>query len=516
MKTFKTSLVTSILSSIATYFFLIFSTLQPAYAIENPIQTSNNKFGIHIINPIEEEASIAAELVNSNSGDWGYVTFVIQANDRDGGKWQTFFNILRRNHLIPIVRIATKQLNRHWETPKEEDAKDWAEFLNKLNWPVKNRYIIVYNEPNHGKEWGNAADPVSYAQILNQTIDALKAESEDFFVLNAGLDASTPHKPPNYFDETQFLIEMERAVPGVLNKLDGWSSHSYPNPDFRGSPYATGRGTVNTYKWEIELLKQLGVNKSLPIFITETGWRHSEGIVENNFLPNPETVGEYFKIAFENAWSNENIVAVTPFLLDYQQEPFDHFSFRKLQEIIKNLKSLGTSKEEFYPHFEVFANIPKNKGRPKQIHKAELISYTIPKTFIVGETYSFSLTFRNAGQSIWNDGIPVQVRPATKTDLYLSHDALKQVGPVMVEPAKEASFIFTITPNIAGNYQIALNLFHGEDEFDNDPFIFTVEVKEPIVLSAATRSDVKKERPKLYSVLIDLSHLFWKVFSFLN
>lgn len=514
MKTFKTFLFISTLSSMVTYFFLIFLTLQPAYAIENPLSVSNNKFGIHIISPTESEASAAGKLVNSNGGDWGYVTVVIQSNDRDEGKWQTFFNILRRNHLIPIVRLATYQVNDHWEAPKETDSRDWAHFLGNLNWPVKNRYVVVYNEPNHGREWGNKADPNSYAKILNQTIDALKAKSDDFFILNAGFDASSPHKPPQYYDEAVFLEKMEREAPGIFNKLDGWSSHSYPNPDFRGSPHATGRGTVNTYVWEVELLKELGVSKNLPIFITETGWRHSEGIIKNNSLPTPQTIGEYFKTAFESAWNKEDIVAVTPFLLDYQQAPFDHFSFRKLREIIQKLEFPETSEGEFHPHFEVLANMPKDKGQPKQIHKAELISYVLPQTLIAQETYSMTLKLKNTGQSIWNDSASVQVRPSTQTDSYQVYNALKQAGPVLTEPGQEATFVMMFTPNIAGNHQFALNLFHDEEEFDNDPFIFTVEVKEPIVLSATTRADVKKEHPKLYSMLIDLSNWLWKFFSF--
>ena len=51
----------------------------------------NNKFGIHIISPVPKEASDAASLVNQN-GDWGYVTFLIQSNDRNKDKWQEFFN----------------------------------------------------------------------------------------------------------------------------------------------------------------------------------------------------------------------------------------------------------------------------------------------------------------------------------------------------------------------------------------------------------------------------------------
>ncbi|PIV62699.1 hypothetical protein COS12_01355, partial [Candidatus Roizmanbacteria bacterium CG01_land_8_20_14_3_00_33_9] len=67
----------------------------------------NNKFGIHLAQPHHDEIKKAAELVNSNGGDWGYVTLIIQENDRSVQKWQEIFDLLRQYHLIPIIRLAT-------------------------------------------------------------------------------------------------------------------------------------------------------------------------------------------------------------------------------------------------------------------------------------------------------------------------------------------------------------------------------------------------------------------------
>ena len=38
--------------------------------------------------------------------------------------------------------------------PNEYDLIDFANFLNQLPWPVNNRYVIIYNEPNQENEWG--------------------------------------------------------------------------------------------------------------------------------------------------------------------------------------------------------------------------------------------------------------------------------------------------------------------------------------------------------------------------
>jgi hypothetical protein len=38
----------------------------------------NNKFGIHLAQPEDSDIDRADELVNSNGGEWGYITLVIQ------------------------------------------------------------------------------------------------------------------------------------------------------------------------------------------------------------------------------------------------------------------------------------------------------------------------------------------------------------------------------------------------------------------------------------------------------
>src|SRR3989344_3734166 len=105
-------------------------------AIENPLATPNNQFGIHIHD--ENDLEDAAKLVNSTGGDWGYITLVIPKGDRNKDKWQRTFDKMRRLHLIPIVRLATQEQNGGWEKGKTDEIPGWANFLNELNWVVKN------------------------------------------------------------------------------------------------------------------------------------------------------------------------------------------------------------------------------------------------------------------------------------------------------------------------------------------------------------------------------------------
>ena len=104
---------------LAIFAFLILHSafLIPAQAIVDPLSVPNNKFGIHIISGTPDESSPSSSLVNSTGGDWGYITFLIESKDRNEGKWQEFFNDLRRRHLIPRVRLATKPNEGNWEKP---------------------------------------------------------------------------------------------------------------------------------------------------------------------------------------------------------------------------------------------------------------------------------------------------------------------------------------------------------------------------------------------------------------
>ncbi len=456
-----------------------------ALATVNPLNSPNNKFGVHLIAPTPDESSPAAEMVNSN-GDWGYATILIEKKDLEEkefnnsvSKWQQFFNDLRRRHLIPIVRIATKPDGDSWQKPNIEDAERWALFLDKLIWPTKNRYVVIYNEPNHAAEWGKTVDPASYAQVLNQTIDALKNKNQDFFVLNAGLDASAPHKPPIFLDEIEFLDQMNLSVPGIFNKLDGWVSHSYPNPGFVGLPTASGRGTVRTFGWELDHLKSLGVQKSLPVFITETGWKHREGETTDNSLPATETVANYYKDAFLGAWSGSRIVAVTPFLLDYKTPPFDHFSFKKNVDVAlanKNGQSL------YHPQYYALKDLPKIKGKPVQENKAELTQSNIFNSIVVGEPYNASLTIKNTGQSIWNETEPVKLIFSSKSD-GLSLTELKIPEDQKIEPGKQYTFNFSIKALKSGLHEYKFTLVSGPESFTNKPFEFITEAKSPVILN---------------------------------
>ena len=146
-----------------------------ALAIYDPLSVPNNKYGIHIVD--ENDLENAASLVNSTGGDWGYVTMVMRKDDRNLTKWQKIFDQMRSLHLIPLIRLATIMQNDIWQRPDLKEASIWAKYLNNLEWPIKNRYVILFNEPNHAKEWGGIVDPESYANVVASYSAELKKQS---------------------------------------------------------------------------------------------------------------------------------------------------------------------------------------------------------------------------------------------------------------------------------------------------------------------------------------------------
>jgi len=253
--------------------YLLIIVLLPA-----PVRAEalNNKYGIHLAQPHTEALQEAKNLVNSSGGDWGYVTLVMQEDDRNQEKWQEIFDKMREMHLIPLIRLATKPEGEVWRRPQKEDVDGWVNFLESLNWVMKERYIILFNEPNHGPEWGGEVNAKNYGETSFEFAKKLKEKNKDYFIMLAGMDASAPSYPPNMEDEELFFKEMLHATSYKLQDyVDGLSSHSYPNPGFAGSPYDTGRKSIRGYQWELQMLKTLGVEKDLPVFITETGWKIS-------------------------------------------------------------------------------------------------------------------------------------------------------------------------------------------------------------------------------------------------
>jgi len=393
--------------------------------ITNTAYAGENKFGIHILET--SEVNEAVRLVNSSGGDWGYITMVLRDDDLKKEKWQNFFDDCRRLHLIPIVRIATHmESGGFWAKPEINDLAKWPEFLGDLNWPVKQQIVVIFNEPNHAKEWGGEINPYEYTLVLTKLIDLFKQESNNFFILNAGFDQAADGRNGT-MPEQVFLQNMFNNDQDIFNKIDGWSSHSYPNHGFIGLPSDVGKASIKGYEWEIELLKNL--KKSLPIYITETGWPHREGEVNNNQFYKEEKVAQLLKDSF-NIWEKDNgIKAITPFILNYPQVPFDHFSW---------IKKDGS----YYKQFSELMNLSKNKGDPEQIESFQIINLILADLLPTDYLYKGKIIIKNSGQWIIGEKKSFELEFSNNSNLKISKIIIPQGQ--LIYPNQKVELNFTL------------------------------------------------------------------------
>jgi hypothetical protein len=325
------------------------------YGDTSPNWEPNNKFGIYVYAENSDYIELAQNLVNAKTGEWGYVLIPYNMTDRDKSKWSRVFDQLRAKKLIPVIQLSALDYDKY-----EKQIREVAEFLNKFVWPIKYRYISVLNEPNSADFWYGRIAPDEYARVLDYTIQAFKDRNDDFYMINAGFNTSARTDDKN-LDAFVYMQEMNQAVPGIFEKLDGWASHSYPQPNFSGKPDDKGRWSISAYDSELAYLREtLKVRKNLPVFITETGWAHAEGKDYNDsFLP-IDKVTEHIVTAYKEIWLNDKRVrAVMPFTIWYEP-PFDHFSW------------VNTDKVP-YKHYNAVKSMKKIKGRPPTLKSNRLM-----------------------------------------------------------------------------------------------------------------------------------------------
>jgi len=372
------------LKKILVLFFILFFWL----VFNKPILASDNIFGLHLTQP--QDLFTAKDIINSTGGDWGWVTIVIPLNQLNYQTWQDFFDNCRKFHLIPIIRLATNADGENWKAPSISDIDNLTNFLNSLNWPTQKQYVILFNEINHAQEWGGEVNVKNYVDMSIYASQKLKNLNPNFFVLGAALDLASPENPPKFKSAKNIYQEIYTYNSAYFDNIDGLASHSYPNHGFIGTPKDTGQHSIRGYFWELDFLKKLGVKKDLPVFITETGWPHREGLnVRNNFYTTT-TTAKFLLEAF-NIWSKDsNIKAITPFIYNYPNQPFDHFSWLD-------------QNQKLYPSYQNIVDQPKNKNQPQQTTKFEYYNSKIPFLIFTNTEYTGQISLKNTGQSIWGE-----------------------------------------------------------------------------------------------------------------
>ena len=353
-----------------------------------PILASDNIFGLHLTQP--QDLLSAKNIINSSGGDWGWVTIVIRLDQLDKQMWQDFFDNCRQYHLIPIVRLATIADGPNWKIPSFSDIDNLTSFLNSLNWPTLTQHIILFNEINHGQEWGGGVDVKNYVDISIYTSQKLKSYNPNFYILGAGLDLASPESPPNFKSAEQVYLEIYSYNPTYFDNIDGIASHSYPNHGFLGTPKDKGQHSILGYLWELDFINKLGVKKEFPIFITETGWPHREGLDGRNTFYTTKTTSQFLLEAYALWTQDKKIKAVTTFIYNYPASPFDHFSWLDQDE-------------NLYPEYQKLIDLNKPINKPEQITKYEMYGIHLPFLIFANHQYSGQISLKNTGQSIWGE-----------------------------------------------------------------------------------------------------------------
>lgn len=280
-------------------------------------QVSAASLGAHVLAP-GEIALVSEFFRESRENSPLYVTIPFTLDDIDRlSDWKSAFTQAKEQNVIPLVRLATRfnAEKQAWEVPTRRDVIRLTNALNTLEWPQNERYIILFNEPNHAKEWGGTVDPESFADISYFATQWLQTESAEYRVLPAAMDLAAP-SGKNTMDALAFWRKAAAAQPEFLNQLYAWNSHSYPNPAFSAPPQRSGRQSLRGYQYELAFLKQF-TKKDFTVFITETGWDASN--VRGN-------LSAYYQYASTKIWNDDKVVAVTPFILRGAPGPFAGFS----------------------------------------------------------------------------------------------------------------------------------------------------------------------------------------------
>jgi hypothetical protein len=315
------------------------------------VPSGNNIIGLNVAR-LRRDRYIwaAAELVNANGGDWGYLTVVFTATERDGPAGEQLLRELLdrcyESHLQPIIRVATRfdEGAETWSRPEPDDAERWRAFLEKGSWPTRRVWVIAGNEPNLGREWGGEVDSTSYAEYLSHFIDVF-ADSDRFKVVNGPLDASNTSEMPKMQDAYEFIAGMDAAVPGIFSRLSGWASNPYSVPN-QGPEL---RYTHRAYEAELD-----AIGRDMPVLITEAGHLNTGDDKE---------VAAFYEGAFRDWMADSRVVAVTPLFWHPDRGVYWMFDFDKNSKVV-----------EKSPTYDLIMHLPRMRGSPDYVPDFENVA----------------------------------------------------------------------------------------------------------------------------------------------
>jgi hypothetical protein len=131
--------------------------------------------------------------------------------------------------------------------------------------------VIIWNEPNLSREWGErAADPEAYAELLRLSYAAAHRAKPDIVVLGGALAPTTEAEDSGAsMNEIRYLERMYEA--GAADSFDALAAHTY---GFTRPPEDAPDPAVFNFR-RVELLHDVMErygDGDKPVYITESGW----------------------------------------------------------------------------------------------------------------------------------------------------------------------------------------------------------------------------------------------------
>lgn len=306
------------------------------------VETINPKMGVHtrLTDEVEEwKIKRTLEMVREMGAPWIVEYFPWAYYERDKGTYDWSHPDLvvdhaRRQGLTVVARLGYVP---EWARPEGSafsylDAahyNDFGDFVYAFvdHFRERVQYIIIWNEPNLGLEWGfQPVDPAEYTGLLRIAYARAKEADPQMQIL-AGALAPTLAPPghPEGMNDLDYLQGMYDA--GAADYFDILAAHAYGWKFPVDDPPAADK--VNFRR--VELLRQVMVHNGdghKPIMVTEGGWndhpRWTKGVRPYQRIV--YTVGAYELAARDWDWC----LAVIPYAFRFPwpaRSYQDYFTF---------------------------------------------------------------------------------------------------------------------------------------------------------------------------------------------
>mmetsp|Transcript_28853 Transcript_28853/g.73992 ORF Transcript_28853/g.73992 Transcript_28853/m.73992 type:complete len:463 (+) Transcript_28853:96-1484(+) len=313
---------------------------------------SSNKFGVGLVS---EGNQAQWDLTKAMVGDGGWILLIFAGVDLSATgpaqSWVDAVNYVFQQGLNVVLRIGPGWGQSHFRdladgaaqgdyTHYTHLAQAYVNVLKGIPTPAstsaysgRQLLIQIHNEPDLCYEWfcGTAASsPIGYeemakeyASFFRDTADAIHAMGDDSLKVSIGAlapggalqcgccGASACSGDSPGITGLQYMQAMQAAVPGVFDRLDFLTSHSYPANGIGygfNVPFDQAAPGLTYFEKELQT-----IGRDLPVAITETGWcTHRDGMPTCT----EDQKGQWYTQAYQQVWLPDNrIIAVTPFML---------------------------------------------------------------------------------------------------------------------------------------------------------------------------------------------------------